>query len=121
MSGSGRLEFELKLRIFYSHSFVAIQSHPASTKLESTIFRPALSKSTVSLLPSTDATVPGPNFWWNTRMPAAKPDEALELATSSPSISVGPRRDLFALNPSVVEPCLMSSARLFARCQPGVE
>ena len=32
------------------------------TKLSSTIFLPALSKSTVSLLPSTPATVPGPNF-----------------------------------------------------------
>ena len=67
--------------------------YPAgSTKLSSTIFRPALSKSTVSLLPSMAAIVPGPNFWWKTRWPAAKPDSApVDLATSSPSIRRGPR------------------------------
>jgi len=36
--------------------------HAACTKLSSTILRPALSKSTVSLLPSTPATVPLPNL-----------------------------------------------------------
>ena len=39
-----------------------VHTYTACTKLSSTIFRPALSKSTVSLLPSTSATVPGPNF-----------------------------------------------------------
>ena len=65
--------------------------YPAgSTKLSSTILRPALSKSTVSLLPSMAAIVPGPNFWWKTRWPAAKPDSApVDLATSSPSIGGG--------------------------------
>jgi hypothetical protein len=37
-------------------------TYPAWTKLSNTILRPALSKSTVSLLPSTVATVPVPNF-----------------------------------------------------------
>ncbi len=38
------------------------RTHPARTKLSSTNLRPALSKSMVSLLPSTAATVPAPNF-----------------------------------------------------------
>src|SRR5271169_1573982 len=37
------------------------------TKLSKTIFRPALSKSTVSLTPSTAATEPAPNLIWKTR------------------------------------------------------
>lgn len=45
-------------------------NYPASKNVSSTIFRPALSKSTVHLFPSTAATVPGPNFVWNTRVPA---------------------------------------------------
>ncbi len=44
-----------------TRQFVLIY-HPAWTKLSNTILRPALSKSTVSLLPSTVATVPVPNF-----------------------------------------------------------
>jgi hypothetical protein len=39
-----------------------VMYQPARTKLSNTILRPALSKSTVSLLPSTVATVPVPNF-----------------------------------------------------------
>ena len=42
--------------------FSSITCHPAWTKLSNTILRPALSNSTVSLLPSTVATVPVPNF-----------------------------------------------------------
>jgi hypothetical protein len=44
-----------------TRQFVATYQ-PAWTKLSNTILRPALSKSTVSLLPSTVATVPVPNF-----------------------------------------------------------
>ncbi len=39
-----------------------VMYQPAWTKLSNTILRPALSKSTVSLLPSAVATVPVPNF-----------------------------------------------------------
>ena len=67
-------------------SRVAI-AHAAWMKLSSTILRPALSKSTVSLLPSTAATVPWPNFWWNTRAPLREGRRRrVDLATSSPSI-----------------------------------
>ena len=43
--------------------------HPRSTKVSMTFFSPALSKATVSLLPSTMATVPMPNLRWKTRSP----------------------------------------------------
>jgi hypothetical protein len=56
---------------------------PRRTKLSSTILRPALSKSTVSLLPSAVATVPVPNFAKHPRA-FAKVEPALELAISSP-------------------------------------
>src|SRR5918993_44725 len=81
--------------------------HPCrSTKLSSTIFRPALSKSTVSLLPSTAATLPGPNFGWNTRPPTSNADGApVDFATSSPSISrARPRPRELVLSPRAAPP-----------------
>src|ERR1700754_3449799 len=46
----------------------------------------------VSLLPSTWATLPLPNFWWKTRSPARKAEVVpVDLATSSPSMVSGPR------------------------------
>ena len=45
-----------------SRGIPILKIYPARTKLSNTIFRPALSKSMVSLLPSTAATVPAPNF-----------------------------------------------------------
>src|SRR5687768_10414139 len=57
----------------------------ASTKLSSTIFRPALSKVTVSLFPSTASMVPGPNLACSTRPPTLKADAGpVDFATSSP-------------------------------------
>ena len=95
----------------------------------------------VSLLPSTWATLPLPNFWWNTRSPARKAEVVpVDLATSSPSMVSGPRlraappagfapeevpkeepdsRKLPPLPPPepLSEP---NPPRLLARCQPGV-
>src|SRR5690606_13075914 len=78
---------------------------PRSTKLSSTILRPALSKSTVSLLPSTAATVPGPNLRWKTRSPVPKAEAVpVDLATSSPSIISGPPRRAPAPRPDAKLP-----------------
>ena len=42
------------------------------TKLSSTLFAPAVSKATSSLLPSMSIISPYPNFSWNTRIPIAR-------------------------------------------------
>ena len=59
----------------------------AVTKLSITSFRPALSKSTVNLGPSTAITAPGPNLLWNTRDPSRKVKESGPRLWSAPSIN----------------------------------
>src|SRR5688572_8603152 len=110
------LEFILAVRVGGGPPLdtVAPGVHAASTKLSTTRFWPALSNSTVSLLPSTAATVPGPNFWWKTRSPREKrasPPMTL-LAMSSPSMVSGWRET--RLRGSA------ASRLAWARCQPGV-
>ena len=58
------------------------------TNPSSTFFWPARSKSMVSLLPSMEAMLPLPNFWWKTRSPTLKGEglSATDFATSSPSM-----------------------------------
>jgi hypothetical protein len=48
----------------------------------------------VSLLPSIAVTLPLPNFWWKTRSPRVKAETVpVDLATSSPSMVSGRRRE----------------------------
>src|SRR5271167_1994147 len=57
----------------------------AATKLSITNFRPALSKSTVSLGPSTATTSPGPNLLCITRDPGRKAEEGEPFPGTAPS------------------------------------
>src|SRR4051812_5792240 len=96
--------------------------HPGWMKLSRTILRPALSKSTVSLLPSTLATVPGPNLVWKTRMPPEKAEGLpVDLTISSPSIWRGPP-ERCPPRPPAPDPKERAEAAVLAcaRCQPGV-
>src|SRR5271167_3431384 len=61
----------------------------AATKLSITNFRPALSKSTVSLGPSTATTSPGPNLLCITRDPGWNTEEDEPYPWAAPSI-IGP-------------------------------
>src|SRR4051812_552577 len=103
-----------------SRGAVAGQDYPrASTKLSSTILRPALSNATVSLLPSTASTVPGPNFECRTRPPDLNAEaDPGGFATGSPWIVIARRRsgERRAAGRSSSPPAF----RAWAGCQPGV-
>ena len=93
---------------------------PARTKLSNTILRPALSKSTVSLLPSTVATVPVAEF--RMKHPRAL-REGRTRARTRDQFSLDLHRT--AARPALFEnsrdgPALARRRAAFARCQPGV-
>ena len=71
-----------------------------------------MSKSTVSLLPSMAATVPGPNFWWKTRWPGLP----LVLMTGySEALATGSSRGLHVLSKPFREAELVAALRAAKR------